>query len=571
MPNRIIGSSRPRGYTVAAGLGATALLLASCGSGSTAPPPSNAHKGGTLLIVTTSNPGSVDTAINYGTGWFELNITNDGLTAYQKVAGKAGTQLVPDLAAALPTVTDSGTTYTFHIRSGIHYSDGTLLKPSDFVNVFERMFKVMGPTTGPFYSGIVGAPACLAKPATCDLTQGIVADDAANTLIIHLLQPDGEFLDKLALPFAFAVPPSAPNTDAGTHPLPGTGPYMWAEYSANTEIKLVRNPYFHVWSTAAQPAGYPNTIIVKFGVPAESQVTEVENGQADWVASTTGLPSDRLAEISSSYPSQLHVSLATAIFYMALNVNVPPFNNQMVRQALNYATDRGALVKLFGGPKLAVPSCQILPPNFPGYVQYCPYTANAASNGAGAWTAPDLAKARQLVAQSGTAGQTVTIVNPNIPLGVSTGQYFEQLLNSLGYKAKLQLLAPQVQNPYAKDSSHKVQISLSIWYQDYQAASDFLNVLLGCGSFQANSGSQPNISEFCDQSIQAQMNQALAEGSTNRAAADTLWATVDHEMTDQAPMVVMYNPTNDDFVGKRVGNYEYNPQWGFLVDQAWVQ
>lgn len=571
MPDGVTLSSRSRGYAATAAIGLAILVLASCGNSTSTPPPSNAHRGGTFLAVTSANPGSVDPATNYGTAWFELNITNDGLTAYQKVAGKAGTQLVPDLASALPSVSDSGTTYTFHIRTGIHYSDGTLLKPSDFVHVFERMFKVMGPTTGPFYSGIVGGPACLAKPKTCSFAQGIVPDDSANTLTFHLMTADGEFLDKLALPFADAVPPSAPNTDVGTNPLPGTGPYKWAEYSANTQIVLVRNPFFHVWSTAAQPAGYPNSIVVKFGVPAESQVTEVENAQADWVASTTGLPSDRLAELSSTYPSQLHISLATAIFYMALNVNVPPFNNQMARQALNYATDRGALVKQFGGPKLAVPSCQILPPNFPGYIQYCPYTANPASNGAGPWTAPDLTKARQLVAQSGTAGQSVTIVNPNIPLGVSTGQYFEQLLTSLGYKAKLQLLAPQVQNPYAKDSSHKVQISLSIWYQDYQAASDFLNVLLGCGSFQPNSGSQPNISEFCDQSIQAQMNQALTQGSTNRSAADTLWATVDHQMTDQAPMVVMYNPTSQDFIGKRVGHYEYNPQWGFLIDQAWVQ
>src|SRR5579859_96054 len=555
----------------AAMISSAAVLAAACSSSGTHTAATTGHYGGTMTIVTQSNPGTVDPAINYGTGWFELNVTNDGLTAYRKVAGAAGTQLVPDLATALPAPTDGGLTYTFHVRHGIRYSNGTVLKPSDFVHAFERMFAVHGPTTGTFYSTIRGAKACLAKPATCNLSQGIVANDSTYTLTFHLASPDPEFLDQLALPFADAVPPSAPMKDVGTAALPGTGPYKWAQYTPNGEIKLVRNPYFKVWSPAAQPAGYPDTIIVKLGVPMESEVTEVENGQADWVASTTGLPSDRLNQISTQYPAQTHVNLATAIYYMALNTRVPPFNNLRARQALNYAVNRNALVKLFGGPKLAAPSCQILPPNFPGYSQYCPYTANPAPHGHGPWTGPDMAKAQQLVTASGTKGESVTIVNPSFPLGQSTGLYFEGVLKQLGYKASLKLLAPAVQDPYAKDSRHRVQISMSVWYQDYQAASDFLNILTGCGSFQQGSGSQPNISEFCDPTIQKLMNQALALETTNQNGANSLWAQVDQQVTNQAPMVVMFNPAVVDFVAKRIGHYEYNPQWGFLVDQAWVQ
>ncbi len=553
-------------------LASAIIVVAVCTArGSTGEATAGGHQGGTMIVLTVSNPGTVDPAINYGTGWYELVITNDGLTAYRKAAGAAGTQLVPDLATQLPTVTDGGLTYTFQVRRNIRYSNGTVLKPSDFRHVFERMFKVQGPTTGPFYSSIVGGSACLAKPATCTFAKGIVANDATYTLTFHLTQPDAEFLDQLALPFASAVPPSAPNKDVGTNALPGTGPYMWAGYTPNGQIKLVRNPYFKVWSDAAQPAGYPDVIVVKFGVPLESEITEVENGQADWVASTTGLPPDRLNEISTKYPAQTHVNLATAIYYMALNTHVPPFNNLSARQAINYATDHNALVKIMGGPNVAVPSCQILPPNFPGYVQYCPYTAHPAPGGHGPWTAPDLAKALRLVAASGTKGEHVTIVNPTTPIGRSTGLYFESLLNKLGYKATLKLLAPAVQDPYAKDSRHQVQISFSVWYQDYQAASDFLSVLTGCGSFQPGSGSQPNISEFCDPRIQALMNRALRLEATDRATANVLWTQVDKEVTDQAPMVMMFNPTIIDFVSRRVGHYEFNPQWAFLPDQAWVQ
>lgn len=559
------------GYISLALCAALTILATGCGSVSSPGTARKGHQGGTMVALTESNPGTVDTAINYGTAWAEIVASYDGLTAYQKVGGAAGTRLVPDLATKLPVPTNGGLTYTFRVRRNIRYSDGTVLRPSDFRHTFERMFKVRGPTTGPFYSDIVGAGACLKSPSNCNLSRGIEANNRRGVLVFHLTRPDAEFLDKLALPFAFAVPPSAPNKDIGTRPVPGTGPYKFAEYAPNQEIKLVRNPYFRVWSSAAQPAGYPDTIIVKFGVPLESEVTEVENGQADWVFSTTGLPPDRLNEISTKFPAQTHVNLATAIFYMALNTRVPPFNSLKARQAINFATDRNALVKLQGGPKLARPSCQILPPNFPGYVQYCPYTAQPAPGGRGPWTAPNWAKAKELVKASGTKGQAVTVVNPSIPLGRATGLYFEGLLNKLGYKASLKLLSPALQDPYAKNSRHRVQTSLSIWYQDYQAASDFLNVLTGCGSFQPGSGSQPNISEFCNPRIQRLMNRALAREATNRSAANVLWSKVDKAVTDQAPMVVMFNPAVVGFVSKRLGHYVYNPQWGLLIDQAWVK
>ncbi|PZS03125.1 MAG: peptide ABC transporter substrate-binding protein [Pseudonocardiales bacterium] len=561
------------GIAAVAAVAMTALAACSGGSASGAKghPSAAGHQGGTLTLLTLDNPGSVDTAINYGTAWAEENIVYDGLMAYQKTTGSAGNKLVPDLATAIPTPTDAAKTYAFHIRQHIRYSNGTTLKPSDVTNTFERMFKVHGPTAGAFYRGIAGAPACLAKPPTCDLSTGIVANDSANTVTFHLLAPDGEFLDKLALAFAFVVPSSAPNTDVGNNAMPGTGPYMFKQYTPNKQIKLVRNPYFKEWSPAAQPKGYPDTIVLAFGLPLEGAITEVENNQADAVVSAESLPADRLNELSTKYASRTHLNSATAIFYMALNVQVAPFNNIKVRQAVNYAADRNALVKIQGGPKLAVPSCQVLPPQFPGYQQYCPYTASPAPGGRGPWKAPDMAKARSLVAASGTKGQTVTIVNPNTPLGKSTGVYFEGLLNKLGYKASLKLLAPEVANTFVKDSRHKVQITTTIWYQDYQAASDFLVPLTGCAGFRPESGANANISEFCDHKSSADMDRALALQVRDPTAANQLWANIDREVTNQAPMVVMFNPKVVTFVSARVGNFKYNSQWGPLWDQTWVQ
>src|SRR5205823_5040074 len=140
--------------------------------------------------------------------WQLLINSHDGLVQFKRVGGTAGTQLVPDLATSIPTPTDGGKTYTFHIRKGIKFSNGQVMKPSDFVRTFERQFTVPGPTT--FYAGIVGASACgnATKTLKCDLSKGVVADDANSMLTIHLTAPDPELLDKLALPFAYVVPAS---------------------------------------------------------------------------------------------------------------------------------------------------------------------------------------------------------------------------------------------------------------------------------------------------------------------------------------------------------------------------
>jgi peptide/nickel transport system substrate-binding protein len=146
------------------------------------------------------------------------------------------------------------------------------------------------------------------------------------------------------------------------------------------------------------------------------------------------------------------------------------------------------------------------------------------------------------------------------------------LLNSLGYKATLQALSADIQYPYAQNSKNKVQFAFSSWYQDYPAASDFLNILLGCGSFHPNSNSSPNIAEYCNKSLQAKMTKAGQIAiSRGLAAADSTWAQVDKGMVDQAVWVPMFNPKYLDFVSSRVKNHIFSPQWYFLLDQASIK
>jgi peptide/nickel transport system substrate-binding protein len=554
-----------------AALTVLALAAAGCGSSSAPAKPATAagHAGGTFTILANSAFGVADPAQNYTLQeWQLLIMTHDGLVGFAKVGGIGGSKIVPDLATSVPVPTNGGKTYLFHVRTGIKFSNGTVLKPSDFVTAIERQFTVPGGNPG-FYSGIVGASKCTTKG--CDLAKsgGMIANDSASTLTINLTAPDPELMDQLSLPFAFAIPSNTSMKLTGNNVPPGTGPYMWKSYSPNTAAVLVRNPYFKVWSALAQPAGNPNEIIEKFGALVSAEITAVENGQANEVFDGDQIPSDQLTTLNSpTYAGQVHVNTLTADWYMALNTSRPPFNNQLARQAINYAANRTAYVKIDGGPSLAVPACQILPPNFPSYVAYCPYTTGSQT----VWSGSNLAKAKQLVRQSHTLGDKVVVNGTTDQVGKELALQMVADLDSIGYKASTQLLSASIQYPFVQNSSNssKWNVAWSAWYQDYPAPSDFLNVLLGCGHIVKNSDASPNIAEFCSHSIQAQMSQAEAVAATNPTQAASLWTQVDHEVTQQAPWVDLYNPKQIDFLSKSVHGYSWSPQWYILIDQLWL-
>jgi peptide/nickel transport system substrate-binding protein len=281
------------------------------------------------------------------------------------------------------------------------------------------------------------------------------------------------------------------------------------------------------------------------------------------------IPSDQLSTLNSpKYAGQVHVNTLTADFYFALNTRRPPFNNLQARQAINYAANRSAYVKIFGGPSLAVPTCQVLPPNFPSYAAYCPYTAGSSHT---KWTGPDLAKAKQLVQQSGTAGMKVVVNGLTDQVDKAFVEQMVSDLNAIGYKATPQLLSSSIQYPFVQNSSNsgKWNVAYSSWYQDYPAASDFLNVLLGCGSIHPNSDASPNIAAFCQKNIQSQINQAETDGATNPSEAARLWTQVDHEDTNAAPWVDLFNPKQIDVLSSNAHGYQWNPEWNILIDRLW--
>ena len=524
------------------------------------------HRGGTMRILAHAAAGTVDPHINYTLQYWQIfQSLYDGLIGFQKAPGAEGFVKVPNIAEAFPEPTNDGKTYVFKIRKGIKFSNGKELGVKDVVASLQRIFKVSSPTAGGFYSVIVGADKCLKDAANCTLEGGVIGDEAAGTVTINLVRADAEIFDKLALPHAAIVPADSPMTDVGSNPLPSTGPYMISAYDPNKGMTLTRNPNFKVWSEQAQPDGYPDVVQYDFGPTEEAQVTAIQNGEADWMFDEA--PADRLAEMGTKNKDQVHVTPLTAWWYLPFNTNLAPFDNIKARQAVNFALDRKALVNLFGGPVLAAPVCQVLPPGFPGHVDYCPYTKDPGAK----WSAPDMEKAKQLVEESGTKGQKVSIVVEDKAVAKSIGVYLQSVLTELGYVADVKPISPNIQFTYIQNTNNKVQMSVTQWYQDYPAASDFLNILFGCASFTPGSDSSINIAGYCNKDVDAKMQAALALGVTDQEGANKMWAEVDKAVTDDSAAAALFTPKHLDFVSKRLGNFQFNSQYYWMVTQSWVQ
>ena len=521
------------------------------------------HRGGTLRLLTTSHFPTVDPALYdegpAANGFLFMRLAYDTLVTFEAASGPAGLRLVPDLALQVPIPTENGTTYSFRLRPGIRYSDGRLVKAGDFRRGLERLFRLDAPGVD-YYMGIAGATACLLHPEHCNLARGVVTDDATGTVVFHLTAPDPDFLFKLT-PYALSapIPPGTPEHDVGLHPVPGTGPYRIASANA-TGVRFARNPYFHEWSHAAQPDGYPNTLVWQYSKSRAATVRAIEDGSADWTLDL--IPPAQLRVLQTRFPSQLHTSPAPIVEFVHLNTHAAPFDDVRVRQALNYAIDRRKIAEWYGGPTVATPTCQPLAQGLPGFTRYCPYTLHPRADGV--WTAPDLAKARRLVAASGTRGERVDVWGETDEVAVPTQEpaYIASILRSLGYRVRLHL-APGATITIVMRRTHQLSVD-GDWLPDFPDPSSYLPQFFSCNGGNGNG-------YYCDPKLDRELQKAtLLEGS-DPARADALWTSIDHELTDRAGWVPTVDLNAVELVSRRLGSYEYNPVWGFVPSQAWLR
>jgi ABC-type transport system substrate-binding protein/DNA-binding SARP family transcriptional activator len=515
--------------------------------------PDTIRRGGTIVLLFGS-PVPIDPSMNLYVDPFQsADFNTDGLVTYNNTSGPAGAQFVPDLAIAIQPPTQGGTVYTFQLRPRIRYSDGRLVQASDFRRSVERLFRLDSPGIQ-YFSHIVGAAACTRR--RCDLTQGVVTDDQARTVSFHLVAPDPDFLSKLTYGLVTPIPPGTPWHRMGWTPVPGTGPYEIASAN-NHEIRYVRNPYFHTWSHP-QPDGIPDEIVMRFGLSPAQEVKAIEQGRADWTFD--GVPASLLPTVETQYAADVHSWAQTTMAVLQFNTTVPPFNSLRARQALNDAIDRAAVVRFYGGPLEATATCQILMPGLIGYRPYCPYTRDP-TGATGRWQAPNLAKARQLVAESGTRGDRITVWGSfnDASRGRALVPYVVSLLDRLGYRARAHLIPQSAWHLVPQRAYRKIQISASSVWTDVSPA-NFFDSWFTCNAPYDHHW-------FCNPSFDQAVRRAQTLQAEDSPAAATLWARLDRRLVDQAAAAPLVNPRQIDFVSAHVTNYQHNPVFGILADQ----
>jgi peptide/nickel transport system substrate-binding protein len=282
------------------------------------------------------------------------------------------------------------------------------------------------------------------------------------------------------------------------------------------------------------PTGNPDKVVGTIVTDPVGSYQRVVNNTADYDYNT--VPNDRLPEAQSKYQDRLRIYTNANTYYYALNNRIPPFNNIKARQAVQRAIDPTAIISgVYGG--LGRPTQNFLPPGYPQYKKIQ------------AWTF-DLAKAKQLVQQSGTAGQTVDVYGPNEDPSKSSTEYLAGQLAKIGYKPKLHLLAHSVYFQTIGNQATKAQAMFTDWYQDYPHPIDWFDTLLnGDRITQVHNNNVGNVDV---PKVNAEIN-SLKKITTLTPEVNNRWAQVDRDlMVNYATTVPYMNRSQTDFFSTKM-------------------
>ena len=558
------------------GAAALAVVAAACGgttekaadtTGATTPPVGSGQstdatvaKGGTIRIGVVSDYDYWDGTSYYGDMWSVTSATHNGLLDYPESTGADTATLIPGVAAALPEVSADGLTYTFTIRQGLKFSNGSVLTPDDVKATYERnLDPVSGFTDGALGSGYYnvidgfdaytktddkGAPA----PDRAKEISGIVVN--GDTVEFHLTKPNPSFLFATALRFMTIIPKATKHGHTDLPP-PGTGPYMLSEYTPGHSAKLVRNP---VWPENAKVLGQDTLTNLdnvdefdfEIGPSPDQQFLRIKNGDLDISQADDAPSGSQVAEVANDpqYRDRFSSTDDAGLSYLFLNTSIAPFDNLKLRQAANYAIDRTALVKVAGGKFNGAPWSPVLPQGLMGGAGGDLYPA-----------VPDLEKAKALIAESGAAAP-VTFTLAYITASGVNDQIVSAIkleLDRVGFDVTLKPVSSAVYYQLIQDPKNKVQAGMAGWTQDFPDAITFFKPLLHSA---AAGGKGSNYAQFADPTVDAMIDKAdLTPIGPERVKAFADLATT--VTRDFAPWVVFRSRFKPHFWSANVGNYNY--------------
>lgn len=508
--------------------------LSACGA-------SSSSSGGTATVLMGTAPDSLDPGLGATTQSYEATwIAYTGLLTYAHASGEAGTKLIPGLAQSLPIVSDGGKTYTFALRKGLVYSNGTPVKASDFAYTIERAIKLGWGNESFLSENIAGAEEFQKGKASS--ISGIQSDDATGTITVHLLAPYGPFLNVLAFPAAGLVPSGTPMRSLSSMPPPGVGPYEIESVVPNKSFVMARNPYWSKEAIPGIPAGHVN-VDVSIISNNQSEAEQVLNNSADVFDYNDTIPPTLYGQVESQAKERYAKEPTVSGEYFFMNTKEAPFDNQQVREAVNYALDRRALQRLASG--MLEPGCFLLPLGMPGHPSSpCPYgEANSEV------TAANMAKAKVLVRQSGLAGTSVTVWGGSRAPHKEFVDYYASVLNVIGFKASEKIVADAQYYSTVGNLSNKAQTGWLSFSQDFPNPIDFYQ-LLDAKSIQPSENH--NLSQVNDPHIQSEIAALGPVPSSQLPSVVGRWQALDEYTAQKAYLAVFGYDEAPKFFSNRI-------------------
>jgi len=507
---------------------------------------SEAKKGGTLKInEAAADFDFVDPQLAYRTDdWSMIYTTSMPLVGFPEKSGAAGSQLYPVAATSFPTVSKNGTVYTFHIRPGLKFSDGSAVTAAAYQRSWERILSPkMGSPLGvnlDLQKDVAGGEAFLAGKSAH--IAGISAKGL--TLKFKLTHPNATFTSILSMQWFTAVKPSMPYSSQGLNTYPAAGPYYIASRDPGRSTVLKRNPYYK----GSRPAN-PDQIAFTPNVNVDQSLLQVKAGQSDM--DLGGIPPTAASDLAKQYgvnKGRFFVGPTSCVNYMAMNTARAPFDNVNLRKSVEYAIDRPAQVRLLGA-FAGKRTSQLLVPGIPGYKPYNAYPLSGANP----------AKAKAIGGSAIASAPTLNVVHTTSTYSTNRAQVAEYNLKQVGFK--INDTPTPATNYYqviqTKGTTYNF-VTNGGWCADFFDPFDYLNVLFDGRKIQAANNN--NYAYFNNASFNKGLDHAASLSGSARAAA---YAKLDQQlMTKYAPVVPYLISTNRYFVASRVKNWIYSSYFG---------
>jgi peptide/nickel transport system substrate-binding protein len=523
-------------------------------------------KGGEMKFAISSDWDSVDPGDTYyGLSWNLARLYTRSLTMFAVVPGTGSQKLVGDLAEGLGVSSEGGKVWTYKLKAGLKFEDGTPITSKDVSYAVSRSLEKGTLVNGPTYfndfldlKGYKGPYTDKGKP-----NPAIETPDA-QTIVFHLNKPFGGF-DYFAMLPSTAPVPQAKDTGAKykEHVI-SSGPYMFKTYAQGKSFTLVRNPN---WDASTDPnrKALPDSYNVEIGGNADDIDNRIISGGLDVDIAGTGVQPAALSRVlgDPTLKARADNPLAARTWFTSINPKVAPLNNIECRKAVMYAMDKTLYQTAFGGPVAGGPiATSLMPPQIPGHLEINTYQPGADNKG-------DLEKAKAALTACGQPSGFSTNMSYRAerPKEKATAEAFQQSLARVGIKLTLKpyptgdYFSLYAGKPSFRDSNN-LGLMTNGWAADWPDGFGFMSQIVDSRVIRPSGGAN-NLSVYIPE-VDKMVDAAIAE--TDVAKRNEMWGLIDKRVMEEAvvlpgvwaaQLTLRGTRLTNVFVNEAFGQYDY--------------